>query len=334
MKLYHLYLAAAFVVAAQTANAETTPDKWVEDDKAIISLVVENDITAGTDQNYTNGVRASWISSEANTPYWARWFANHLSPLDATGNKRIGFAFGQNMYTPADTSRRTPITDDRPYAGWLYGTLGIVSDTGKTLDTAMLTLGVVGPASYAQQTQTFVHKVIDSPKPLGWNNQLKNEPGIVLTLERKWRALYEFSPFGVGFDATPHIGGNLGNVNTDLSVGTTFRLGYDLPSDYGPPRIRPSLPGSDFFIPTKELGGYLFAGIEGRAVGRNIFLDGNTFRDSPSVDKNWVIGSLQLGTALTYRDTRLSYTHVFMTKEFKQQRNASQFGALTLSYRF
>lgn len=113
-----------------------------------------------------------------------------------------------------------------------------------------------------------------------------------------------------------------------------MRLGYDLPADYGPPRIRPSLPGSDFFIPTQKLSGYLFAGVEGRGVAHNIFLDGNTFRDSHSVDKeNWV-GSFQLGATVIYKAMRISYEQVFMTKEFKTQIDPAQFSALTVSWRF
>jgi hypothetical protein len=226
------------------------------------------------------------------------------------------------------------VVGDQPYAGWLYGSVGMVSDTGKTLDNVMLTLGVVGPLSLAEQSQKFVHHVVDSPQPQGWNNQLKNEPGIVLTYERKWRGMYEISPFGLSADATPHVGVNLGNINTDGSVGLTFRLGYDLPADYGPPRIRPSLPGSDFFVPSEELGAYLFTTIGERAVARNIFLDGNTFRDGPSVDKKYFVSSLQVGAAITYGETRLSYTQVFMTKEYDTQRHPSVFGALTLSHRF
>jgi hypothetical protein len=210
----------------------------------------------------------------------------------------------------------------------------MVSDTGDTLDNAMLTLGVVGPLSYAEQSQKFVHRVRGNEQPRGWDHQLKNEPGMVLTYERKWRSIYEISPFGLSADVTPHAGMNLGNINTDATVGATFRLGYDLPADYGPPRIRPSLPGSDFFVPTEALSGYLFTSIGARAVGRNIFLDGNMFADSPSVDKKTLVSSLQVGAAVTYGETRLSYTHVFMTKEYETQKRPSVFGALTLSRRF
>lgn len=327
-------LSLATLMASSAAMAQEPPPRIHEDDEAIFSVVWENDKFANTDSNYTNGARFSWLSAEETTPRWVRSVANTVLPIAADGKKRIGVSFGQTMYTPADLTRSDLIVDDRPYAGWTYGSVGIVSENGKRLDNAVLTVGVVGPASYAEHTQRFVHKVTDSQNPKGWDNQLNTEPGIILTMERKWRSMYEFSPFGVGVDATPYAGFDLGNINTDASVGTMFRLGYDLPADYGPPRIRPSMPGSDFFLPSQTIGGYLFAGAEGRAVGRNIFLDGNTFSDSHSVDKNYWVGTLQAGAALTYGSTRLSYTHVFMTEEFKGQDEPAQYGGLTLSMRF
>lgn len=325
---------AAMLLAAGPAFATEPPPK-PEDDKDIFSIVFENDVFADTDNHYTNGVRFSWLSSQTNVPQWADWAANNLPLLDANGKRRASIAVGQNMYTPGNPTPSTPILNDQPYAGWLYGSAGVITDTEKSLDNLVLTLGVVGPLSHAEQTQMFIHKYItDSPHFNGWNNQLKNEPGIQLAYEHKWRSMYEFSPFGIGFDATPQAGFNLGNINTDVETGIMFRLGYDLPADYGPPRIRPSMAGSDFFIPSKELGGYLFGGVEGRAVGRNIFLDGNTFAQSQHVDKHYFVGSAQIGAAITYEAARLSYTHVFMTKEFVEQKRPEQFGALTLSVRF
>ena len=328
---HFLILSACFLTIASSALA--AEDVREKDDKGIFNVVIENDKFAGTDRDYTNGIRFAWISSEETMPGWTRTIANAL-PLANDGHKRISVAAGQSMFAPEDLSRRDVVVGDHPYAGWLYGSVGMVSDTGKTLDNVMLTVGVVGPLSYAEQTQKFVHHITGSPQPQGWDNQLKNEPGIVLTYERKWRSIYEISPFGLSADLTPHAGVNLGNINTDATAGATFRLGYDLPADYGPPRIRPSLPGSDFFIPTQELGGYLFTTIAERAVARNIFLDGNTFTDSPSVDKKNFVSSLQVGAAMTYGETRLTYTQVFMTKEYDTQKHPSVFGALTLSHRF
>lgn len=303
------------------------------DSKGILNVVFENDVFSGSDREYTNGVRFSWLSSEENMPAWTQSVANML-PLAGDGFKRISLAAGQSMFGPENLSAREPLIGDRPYAGWLYASVGMMSDTGTTHDNVMLTLGVVGPHSYAKQTQKTVHSIINSPDPKGWDNQLQHEVGAVLTYERKWRGLYEFSPFGAGADVIPHVGINLGNINTDAVVGATFRLGYDLPADYGPPRIRPSLSGSDFFIPTKKIGGYLFTTIAERIVARNIFLDGNTFRDSLDVDKKYLVGSLQFGGVVTFNQTRISYTHVFMTKEYTSQKHRAAFGALTLSQRF
>ena len=57
-------------------------------------------------------------------------------------------------------------------------------------------------------------------------------------------------------------------------------------------RIEPSLPGSDFFEPTGGFSAYVFAGVDGRAIARNLFLDGNTFEGSRSVNKMNLVGDL------------------------------------------
>jgi hypothetical protein len=317
-----------------SAQEDTGLIRERQDNRGIFSITLENDYFADEDDGYTNGFRLAWLSSEEKIPDWIEDMANYLPFFAKEGHKRYSLALGQSMFTPDDLTQSGLIKNDRPYAGFTYATIGLLTDTGYRLDNLQLTLGVVGPASGAAQTQDFVHHLINSQDPQGWNNQLHNEPGLILSYERKWRSIYQFTPFGWGMDVTPHIGGSLGNIHTHLTSGATFRLGYDLPSDYGPPLIRPNLPGSDFFVPTREIGWYLFAGFEGRAVARNIFLDGNSFRNSHAVDKETFVGSLQAGIAFTYENTRIAYTHIFRTREFDRQRNADEFGALTLSYRF
>lgn len=316
------------------AYAEEPVLRQEEDHEGIFSFSLENDLFSGKDGNYTNGVRFAFLSAENNIPDWLEDSANSLPFFASEGHKRWSAAFGQSMYTPDTISQRTLQPNDRPYAGWLYGSVGIISDTGYRLDNLQLTLGMVGPSSAADDSQDLVHHIIGSQDPQGWDNQLRDEVGVVLTYERKWRGLYEFSPFGLGVDFTPSLGGSIGNVFTHAAAGAVVRFGYDLPADYGPPLIRPSLPGSDFFMPNREFGWYLFAGVEGRAVAHNIFLDGNTFRDSHSVDKEIFVGGLQLGVAFMIHDVRLAYTHILRTDEFKGQQNPDEFGAVTVSWRF
>lgn len=332
--------AVAFPALAETPVGPPAPDpdkpalRPTEDHRGIFSFSFENDVFAADDNHYTNGVRASFLSAENHMPGWLESVADSLPGMSPEGRKRWGVAAGQSMYTPNDISISPPDPTDQPYAGWLYGSVTLHSDSGHRLDTWQLTAGMVGPSSKAAEVQDFVHDMIGSTDPQGWDYQLRDEPGIILSYERKWRGLAQFSPFGLGADITPSIGGSIGNVFTHANVGAVARIGYDLPADYGPPLIRPNLSGSDFFVPSKRFGWYLFAGLEGRAVARNIFLDGNTFRDSPSVDKEIFIGGAQLGAALTFGNTRLAYTHIMRTPEFEGQDGIEEFGAVTLSYRF
>ena len=57
------------------------------------------------------------------------------------------------------------------------------------------------------------------------------------------------------------------------------------------------------------MGGYLFIGASGRAIGRDMFLDGNLWRDGPRVDdRKTFVGDLQGGIAIHYRAVQLAFT--------------------------
>ena len=136
---------------------------------------------------------------------------------------------------------------------------------------------------------------------MGWDTQLKDEPALLLTYERSWRYRVDDLPFGLVMFATPHLGAAVGNVFVYVNAGATLTLGWNLGDDYGPPRIQPSTPGSGYFEQKDGVGLYAFAGVDARAVARNIFLDGNTWADSRSVDKNTFVGDAQVGLALTFQ---------------------------------
>ncbi len=128
-------------------------------------------------------------------------------------------------------------------------------------------------------------------------------------------------------DAIPHLVGSLGNVFTLATVGGTVRIGRHLDFDYVPPQILSSLA---VIADSDSFGRHIFAGAEGRAVLRNIFLDDNTFADSHSVDKKTLVGNFQLGLSMTYAGYRLAFTHVFLSKEYDGQRRSDRYSTLTL----
>lgn len=328
-----LILAVSLSNYAQLAQAVEVDHE--PDEKGVWTFGFENDVFSGTDQHYTNGARISYLSPETEVTKWFDNATEYVPFFLHEGNKRLGFALGQSIFAPKDISTKIPDPLDRPYAGWLHADFSVTSDTDKRLDFIELSLGVVGESSFAEQTQDFVHSFVpDSVEPQGWDSQLSDEPAIMLSYQRKWKNLWQASPFGLGADFIPHAGFSAGNVFTHAALGGTLRFGKDLPSDYGPPIIRPSFGGSDFFEPNSQLGWYFFTGVEGRAVAHNIFLDGNTFKESASVDKENFVADFQFGLAVTYGDTRVSYTHILKTKEFETQDSSDSYGSLNLSLRF
>ena len=313
---------------------------WPRDDKGVLTLQFDNDMFGGTDQHFTHGMRASWLSPEGGAPDFIRDLARKFPTFTAADRMRVSYTIGQNIFTPSDTKSADPAPDDRPYAGWAYFGVGLVAETRRWLDKIELDLGIVGPYSLAEDVQTGWHRLIGIDVPNGWDHQLKTEPGAVLYFERSWRDVRnlpvgDLFPLGsLAVDLSPHLGGALGNVFTYGAGGVTFRLGSDLRSDYGPPKIRPSLPGSDFFHTDGGLSWYVFAGFEGRLVARNIFIDGNTFRDSRSAERVPIVYEFQTGLAVMFRRIRLAYIQVFRTKEFRAQSGLDNFGSAALSIRF
>ncbi|MEK9661643.1 MAG: lipid A deacylase LpxR family protein, partial [Alphaproteobacteria bacterium] len=227
--------------------------------------------------------------------------------------------------------------------------LALTRQTADKRRTIELDLGVVGPASLARQTQILVHEILQTTIPRGWSNQLKTEPGIVLAYDdiRKYRLL-SFGSDGVdagaassdalSLVAAPHVSASLGNIYTYAGAGGALLFGDIAADAFGPARIRPGVPGSDAIA--GDLSGrggfswYLFAGADARYVARNIFLDGNTFTDSHSVDKKPVVVDLQVGATVTIRGARLTLMQVFRTREFEGQPESDRFGVVEVAFRF
>jgi lipid A 3-O-deacylase len=229
------------------------------------------------------------MPSAKSVPQWVVDGASYFPLFDPAGKKRVVFSLGQSIFTPDDLAATELLRDERPYAGWLYGGVGRATN-----------VGMVGGVAFAEDVQKTWHKWFGFQRPNGWDNQHKNEPGFLLNYERKWRMRTPQKYFGVDADFTPHAGVSLGNILTQASVGFTVR--------------------------SDGLSWYVFFGAEGQGVLCNIFLDGNTFRNSHSVDKKPFVGDIQGGIAVVMGRARLAYTHILRTKEFNTQDDTDQSG--------
>jgi len=250
---------------------------------------------------------------------------------------------GQQIFTPEDIETAAPVKDDRPYAGWLYA--GVVrfdtwldpdAFTRRDVEHAVeLDLGVVGPNAYGENAQSAAHQIFPSDEVNGWSNQLGNELGIVLRATRSSRDAYagELTDGDLAFDAISQVGGALGNVDTHAGIGETLRLGWNLPRSFdlaGGDRRR-LLPGA---ARTEDEAAslYAFAGLTGRLVLHDIFLDGNTFRDSQSIDKETWVGSASVGVAWEWSSFRLAYSLTQLSKEYEGQPDDQVYASITLGW--
>lgn len=313
-----------------------------EDSQNIFNLSVENDMFGGgSDRFYTSGVRLSWMNVQRQTPRPIQKVADKTPLFDRDETTSVVYSIGQNIYTPEDITIRANQEGDRPWAAFLYGSVGLTTVQDNHIDEMEVTLGVVGPEALGEQAQKFIHRHIsDSDMPKGWSNQLEFEPALILSAQRRWPGALQtsldakVSDYYLGL--TPHVNFSLGNIYT--YAGTGFTLAFSPLKDRfqdTPPRVRPAIPGTGYFTaPSHSFTWQLFTGVEARAVARNIFLDGNTFHDSYSVDKKPFVIDANAGVALTWKDYRLSYSLNMRSREFDGQDGESVFGSINLSTRF
>lgn len=331
---------AAVAGPAEPAPAFNAPLKF-----GSLTFTVENDkFFAGTDEHYTNGFKLSTLSTDLRSftddsvPAPVRGLSRLLGGL-ISDNKpyKFGLSLGQNIYTPKDTETSAYQPDDRPYAAWLY--LGVAfhvyhppaSFTGPArLDVFEITVGTVGPAALGREVQNGFHDIIDAEHAEGWRQQIHDEPGLNFVYERKYRFSTERARTGWGADFIPHAGLSLGNIFTYANAGFEVRAGYRLPSDFGSSLIRPSGDSNSLRRPPFNL--FLFAATDARAVARDITLDGNSFRDSPSVDKKPLVADLFAGLGFGTRNWQFTYAQAYRTIEFQGQDQRSVFGSISVSF--
>jgi lipid A 3-O-deacylase len=321
------------------------PSQARADDKERISILEENDsLYFNSDKHYTQGVRISYLAPDLDPKSaWNDPFdlVSRVTPIflkegSARSSRRYALFLGQSLFTPKNLTLKPPDPHDRPYGGWAYVGVSLLQECGQLLlENLELDLGVVGPVALGKQVQNNFHQLIGKEEAQGWSNQIQNEPGAVLTYERLWR-LPLIRDGADGIDIIPQSGATIGNIFTYGDVGGLLRIGKNLLADYGPVRIRPALSGTDYFNGDQldgKFGFYFFAGAQGRVVGRNVFLDGNSFRQSPNVPKKTLIADLQAGFSVFWGTAlRVDFSVVRRTAEFVGQRTPDEVGTAALAF--
>ncbi len=333
-------------MVAMLSTASTPYAQDDVDDRGSFALILENDFIANTDKAYTNGLfftwSKPWIREEGGTGQEKDVvfrLTDRLSLTPAVNReRRKAFSIGQALYAPDDIKTEVPDPDDFPYAGILTGKINVQYQNDRRADGMGLLLGLIGPSSQGEWVQKRIHDLIGVSDPKGWDYQLKDEPLINLSYIHKWKlydSLTMLSGKDIGFDMTAYSGADLGNLMTDVNAGAIVRFGN------GANRF-PSSPfkGSVGFIPDI---GYsqkypfivnLIAGVEASWVLHSIVLDGNTFKDSASLDREPFVANVFGGFGMGMKGFWASLIMVTETEVHEEQDEPFTYGSFIVGRTF
>jgi hypothetical protein len=357
------FLALCIAITGASA-AQDTPASTPREGQSF--LYVENDLFDllgdNTDRWYTQGLRFERINSPETSG------GNFLFGLDADFwcfiscyrpyERMTGWAIGQSIFTPEVLDEPDPQPLDRPWAGHLYASrIAQVRQNVPLARNPMLRgmlasrtdrfefeIGLVGEASGAEWAQTRWHEIIDAEvTPLGWDNQLPNEPTVQTAFRSEFRI--QTTPewgrnVGLGLALQPHYGWDLGTRRVSGEFGLHAEIGWNL-FDPG----APSGPAGERRTGTdaRDRGwfdsGSVFAAFTGRHVQHNIFLDGTVFRSSPGVRHRKPVWETAIGVQLNvYGPYDLVYRYRRRGSEFERPTgdtsNIQEFGSITLIRRY
>ena len=291
------------------------------------SVRLRNDIGDLT-SDYNNVAELNhWVPREAPWPHLVEASTSALAtalgllpaPADFERRDALHLRLGQLFFVPEDIASPVPSPRDRPYAGWLYAgaateTLYLDADSARRRDQRArveLGVGIVGPSSRADDVQIQWHEAFGLTDPKGWHTQLRDEPTLLLAVQRDLRLWFGDAGDAHEWDASGHLDWNLGNVRTSANVGALVRFGKHLPRDFGF-RSRPDPDDG-------AGGGSLFMFGDAHAIARDLFLDGNTWKDSPSVDKEPFVLEGGLGLDADLAGFQVRFGHLWRSPEFELQ---------------
>ncbi|WP_370980077.1 lipid A deacylase LpxR family protein [Agaribacterium sp. ZY112] len=316
-------------------------DKSEQDDnkegKRWYAFTFENDLFAFSDDGFTNGVAYAWgygsydKLEEQPAPKWIKGFNSKLGLYGKHADKfAVGYGLAQGMYTPDNIETSELVEDDRPYAGTLLWNTRSRAYDNKIANSRGLTLGIIGPAAMAEQAQKFIHDITNGTEPMGWDHQIQNEAVFRLDAEHTRRLYASHSDF---FDVSSYSIGGLGNLRSDIGTGLIFRLGDSLAETYAyvDPDPARSINTSAARFGSEFQWQFQFA-MHALYVFNDITIDGNTFKDSHSVDLINEQAIASIGLSATWHDWSATFAMMRGTDTFEGQLTDTQFGAISIGY--
>jgi len=265
-------------------------------------ITAENDAFDGSDDNYSHG-------SELEYNYWIK---------DGQRAYRVGYGINQLMYSPKDISDPDmPPKTDRPWCG----TLSFYRETWEwKSDVEIRTrigVGVLGPSSGSEYSQKKVHEWLGCQEPMGWDNQMQDEPMLNLYQDRYKLLWIQNVDSKRILDVKWLYGGCVGTTFVNMKIGIFARIGYNIP--------RSSMPGGIVMKGGRDTRDRVFlyatGGVDEMLVVHNSTIGESFFRDRDTGqerDLNNFVGESSCGIVGGYDKISVSYIYAQRTSEWER----------------
>jgi len=294
---YNVILCFSIVLLASDCYPQSTQPNHmlrIHEDNDFFNLIGER-----TDNSYTNGTRIDFF--QRCTAPQHNFLYRKLPTAGDSSNNICGWSIAQLMATPNDITTTDFQEHDYRYAGALFVTHSFLSfNPSKRYSLQYEVLaGLRGPDAMAKQTQTAIHKMIGSDKPLGWSYELDTQLLInfTVTIERNLLSYESFLEINYGVQA------RVGSLMDAVLVYPVIRVG----------KMSPYFDGFLTSNPSKgrnTMQYYFIIKPTGSLIAYNAMLDGqranSTSKDRAMPISNYV-GDIQMGFVLSYGNVGASY---------------------------
>lgn len=229
---------------------------------------------------------------------------------------------GQQIYTPANVFSSVPPPEDHPYGGLLYAEMAADRVDPDGLTRLALRVGVTGGPSLGQPAHQGFHRWLGKAEPTGWEYQLPFEVAFALALHRTlaWSPMTAEAPVSVAL--LPEWGATLGTLRTSADFGLALRLGVNAP------------PVEDWQgSPRKGFHASADVGFQGEVVLRDLFLDGATFAESVSTERDIWVDRRRARLRVGVGGFSLEFSAIRVSPRFRAQPEPHTYGTIRLLVR-
>jgi len=340
-----------------TPESEKNPHRgWIftseqEPDNTGWALYVDNDLLAlrNSDKDYTGGISLTISGARARRYAWSldpvlskidNW--SGVAELKTKGQRQLhSMEMGFTVFTPESLTEPSKQIGDRPYASLLF-----LSNTSESIDLqndrvylSTFSLGVLG-SKLISETQTALHKVLGSDKPIGWDNQISNGGEPTFRYSMAVQDLYSFNYFGdKASEITTTLSASVGYIS-QLSFGMAARVGqFNSPWYSFRPQLNNYSEKSTALVglPNHDEEYYVWGGFNINLRAYNAFLQGQ-FKNSPVTYSHHelkpIVAEAWLGITRQFKSGwRLSYLLRGQSSEVKvgKANRSAIWGGLILS---